>query len=49
MWDAMNAALDDTFLDVVEGQLSAQESLDQAVPTMQKVLDESWETWDQIK
>jgi ABC-type glycerol-3-phosphate transport system substrate-binding protein len=49
MWDVMNSALDDTFLDVAEGQLSAQESLDQAVPTMQKVLDEAWATWDQIK
>jgi multiple sugar transport system substrate-binding protein len=49
MWDVMNSALDDTFLDVAEEQLTAQESLDQAVPTMQKVLDEAWETWDQIK
>jgi multiple sugar transport system substrate-binding protein len=49
MWDVMLSALDDTFLDAAEGQLTAQESLDQAVPTMQKVLDEAWETWDQIK
>jgi multiple sugar transport system substrate-binding protein len=49
MWDVMNSGLDDTFLDIAEGQLNAQASLDQAVPTLQKALDEAWETWDQIK
>jgi hypothetical protein len=49
MWDVMLSTLDDTFLDVVDEQLTAQEALDEAAETMQKVLDEAWVTWAAIK
>jgi multiple sugar transport system substrate-binding protein len=49
MWDVMLSTLDDTFLDVVDEELTAQEALDEAAETMQKVLDEAWVTWAAIK
>jgi hypothetical protein len=34
---------------MLEDGLSAQEALDEVAPLVQDVLDENWETWEQIE
>jgi multiple sugar transport system substrate-binding protein len=47
-WDATGCEWD-AFNLVVEGQMTAKESLDAAVPLCQEALDNAWETWNAIK
>jgi multiple sugar transport system substrate-binding protein len=45
-WD-VTAPLWDSFAVVVEGDLTAQEALDDAAPKMQERLDRAWQTWEE--
>ena len=37
----------DSFALVVEGEMTAQEALDEAAPNMQESLDRAWQTWEE--
>jgi multiple sugar transport system substrate-binding protein len=47
-WE-VTGVLEDAFSEVVEGQKTAQQALDDVAPDMQKSLDTQWETWEEIK
>jgi multiple sugar transport system substrate-binding protein len=47
-WD-VTAPLGDALTQIVEGQKTAKEALDEAAPAMQDSLDKAWETWEQIR
>ncbi len=44
-WEVTNP-LWDSFALVVEGEMTAQEALDEAAPKMQESLDRAWQTWE---
>jgi multiple sugar transport system substrate-binding protein len=46
-WDVTDP-LWDSFALVVEGDLTAQEALDEVAPEMQESLDQAWQTWEDI-
>ena len=48
MWDGYYL-LDDPYLDIIEGQMSAAESLQAVSPDIQAVIDQAWADWDNIK
>jgi ABC-type glycerol-3-phosphate transport system substrate-binding protein len=47
-WDVTSPVWD-TYDAMVEGDVSAQEGLDEIAPVMQESLDEAWETWEEIE
>jgi hypothetical protein len=44
-WDVTDP-LWDSFALVVEGDMTAQEALDEVAPQMQERLDRAWQTWE---
>lgn len=45
-WD-VTAPLWDSFALIVEGEMTAQQALDEAAPKMQESLDRAWQTWEE--
>ena len=46
-WDVTDP-LWDSFSLVVEGDMTAQQALDEVAPEMQESLDRAWQTWEDI-
>jgi ABC-type glycerol-3-phosphate transport system substrate-binding protein len=45
---SIDGPLWDVFGAIIEGDLTAEQALDEAAPQMQQNLDRAWETWEQI-
>jgi multiple sugar transport system substrate-binding protein len=45
---SLDSPLWDDFSLIIEGDLTAQQALDDAAPAMQESLDRAWESWEQI-